>query len=366
MPGPANSLNITETGFQSFDGVSVFKGRTLTAGAGITISNGTGVSGDPTFTASGSVPLTFTGNSGVATPASNNLNIRSATTSVKMVGSGSTILFDFNLSTLVIGSDPPVTTATSNAGFGQACMAAVVSAGTSSAFGAGCMQNLVSGNYNTAVGYQAAHAWDANGITAMGYGALNAATTGVSTAFGTSCLTAQTTGASNTGVGYQCLMNTNGSNNTAIGHNAGINYVGTESSNILIGHLGTASESNAIHIGNQGSGSGQQLQTYIAGVINTVSGRVVKTTVPGAYPYTTLTTDYVILVDTSSARTINLIASPVTGTTYRIKDNVGTQAANNTTITPAAGTIDGAASLVLNTNWGSVDLCYTGSAWRAL
>ncbi len=382
MAGPANSLNITEIGFQSFDGVSVFHGRTLTAGSGITITNGTGVSGNPTFTASGSVPLTFTGNSGVAVPSANNLNVKTATTSAKVVGSGSTLLLDFNLSTLIIGSDPSITTATSNAGFGQACMASVVSAGTSSAFGAGCMQNLISGSFNTAVGYQAAHAWNANNITCVGYGALNAATTGLSSAFGTSCLTVQTTGTANTGVGYQCLMNTNGSSNTAIGNNAGqaslgsfdiligdsagSSYTSTESSNILIGNIGTALESNVIRLGTQGSGSGQQLQTYIAGVVNTVSGRVVKTTVPGAYPYTTLTTDYVILVDTASARTINLVATPVTGTTYRIKDNVGTAAAFNITITPAAGTIDGAASLVVSSNWGSVDLCYNSTAWRVL
>jgi hypothetical protein len=53
----ANSLNISETGFQSFDGVSVFKGRTLQAGTGISISNGTGVSGNPTVSSSLNFPL---------------------------------------------------------------------------------------------------------------------------------------------------------------------------------------------------------------------------------------------------------------------------------------------------------------------
>jgi hypothetical protein len=53
----ANSLNISETGFQSFDGVSVFKGRTLQAGTGISISNGTGVTGNPTVSSSLNFPL---------------------------------------------------------------------------------------------------------------------------------------------------------------------------------------------------------------------------------------------------------------------------------------------------------------------
>jgi hypothetical protein len=89
----------------------------------------------------------------------------------------------------------------------------------------------------------------------------------------------------------------------------------------------------------------------------------VKVTSPGAYPYTTLPQDYVILVDTSSARGITLNTSPVTGQVYRIKDNVGSAAANNITITPAAGLIDAGGTLVLNTNYASVDLTYNGTGW---
>jgi hypothetical protein len=47
----ANSLNISEAGFQSFDGTSIFHGRTLIAGSGITITNGNGNSGNPTISA---------------------------------------------------------------------------------------------------------------------------------------------------------------------------------------------------------------------------------------------------------------------------------------------------------------------------
>lgn len=42
-------------------------------------------------------------------------------------------------------------------------------------------------------------------------------------------------------------------------------------------------------------------------------GQRVAVTTPGGYPYTTLTTDYMILVDTSAARTITPLASPKTG-----------------------------------------------------
>jgi len=47
MPGPANALNISQAGITVFDGVNSFAGRTLTAGTGISITNGSGVSGNP-------------------------------------------------------------------------------------------------------------------------------------------------------------------------------------------------------------------------------------------------------------------------------------------------------------------------------
>jgi hypothetical protein len=96
------------------------------------------------------------------------------------------------------------------------------------------------------------------------------------------------------------------------------------------------------------------------------SNNLVQVTSPGAYPYTTLAQDYVILVDTSLARTINLLANPGTGQTYRIKDNVGSAGANNITISPAAGNIDGAGSFTISTNYGSVDFTYNGTQWNAL
>lgn len=89
-----------------------------------------------------------------------------------------------------------------------------------------------------------------------------------------------------------------------------------------------------------------------------------KVVVPSSYPHTAKPQEAVILVDTSSARTINLNASPVTGQTYRIKDSVGSAAANNITIMPAAGTIDGAASYAVNVNYASVDVVYGGSEWH--
>lgn len=56
----------------------------------------------------------------------------------------------------------------------------------------------------------------------------------------------------------------------------------------------------------------------------------------------------------------------VTGTVYYIKDGTGDAVTNNITITPAAGTIDGAASATINTNFGALTLAYTGAKWEII
>jgi len=48
----SNDLNIEDSGFVVFDGISDFTGRTLTAGDNVTISNGNGVAGNPVISLS--------------------------------------------------------------------------------------------------------------------------------------------------------------------------------------------------------------------------------------------------------------------------------------------------------------------------
>lgn len=96
------------------------------------------------------------------------------------------------------------------------------------------------------------------------------------------------------------------------------------------------------------------------------SNDAVRVTTPGAYPYTTVPQDNLILVDSSSARTIVPLASPTTGQVHRIKDNVGSAAANNITITPSGKNIDGVASYVISSNYGSVDIIFNGTQWNVL
>lgn len=96
------------------------------------------------------------------------------------------------------------------------------------------------------------------------------------------------------------------------------------------------------------------------------SNDALKIVTPGAYPYTTVPQDAVILVDTSAARTITPLASPTTGQRHIIKDSVGSAAANNITVTPVGKNIDGAASFILNVNFGSITIVYSGTQWLVI
>lgn len=77
-------------------GTSTWTTRTLTAGSGISIANGDGVAGNPTITADTNVPTTFTSDSGSATPASNNINLVGGT-GMDTTATGSTVTFNFDV-----------------------------------------------------------------------------------------------------------------------------------------------------------------------------------------------------------------------------------------------------------------------------
>jgi hypothetical protein len=63
---------------------------------------------------------------------------------------------------------------------------------------------------------------------------------------------------------------------------------------------------------------------------------------------------------------VNLPAG-VTGRVFNIKDGIGhASPATPITITPLAGTIDGAASATINAPYGSVTLIYNGTGWKIL
>lgn len=81
---------------------------------------------------------------------------------------------------------------------------------------------------------------------------------------------------------------------------------------------------------------------------------------------------YIGVTDTSAARTITLPnASPTASSFYlgqqlTIKDEGGLALVNNITITPASGTVDGAASIVINTNYGKANVIFDGTNWWSI
>ena len=128
----------------------------------------------------------------------------------------------------------------------------LTSAQESVGIGAEVLWCLTTGSSNTSVGYQSS--------TEIYSGSSNCG-------FGDKSLFLLETGDENCGFGDLSLAGiVTGSNNTALGSQAGTAHTLADSSNIDIGHTGVAGSSNTIRIGTDGSGSGEQDTTYIAGV----------------------------------------------------------------------------------------------------
>jgi hypothetical protein len=77
------------------------------------------------------------------------------------------------------------------------------------------------------------------------------------------------------------------------------------------------------------------------------------------------TTDYVVEVNKTvgAATTVNLPATPTTGTNFYILDGKGDANTNNITITPASGNINGSTTYVINLAKGCVEIMYDGTQW---
>jgi hypothetical protein len=230
-------------------------------------------------------------------------------------------------------------------------------------------------------------------------GGLAITTADSSSGFGLQALTGLTTGDSNTALGAGTLgFITTGQSNIAVGTLSGSALTVADSSDILIGNVGVLGESNTIRIGTTGVGVGQQNNCYVAGITGVNVGSVAtvvshsgdhlgSTTItagpgivvtPGANsitiestisvlnytnvdatPYTVLTTDQFISVDTTTlAITIKLPNAATVGEYYVIKDRIGLAATNNITVTTVGGAvlIDGATSYTMNTAFQSIQV----------
>jgi hypothetical protein len=110
------------------------------------------------------------------------------------------------------------------------------------------------------------------------------------------------------------------------------------------------------------TGTGAQTVTITANGLALEPVRIALVT-----PDTVLSTDSIVSYQlTVPAATAVTLPAGVTGTVYYLKDGSGTAAANPITITPTASTIDGAATAVINTNYGALTLAFTGTGWEIL
>lgn len=74
---------------------------------------------------------------------------------------------------------------------------------------------------------------------------------------------------------------------------------------------------------------------------------------------------YIIVNKTSGAATaVTLMSGPSVGQVVTIKDGKGDASTHNITITAATGNIDGSSNVVLNVNYSSIDLLFTGTVWN--
>lgn len=187
---------------------------------------------------------TLTGNDGIpiATVAGN-WNIVTANATTKFIGTEPTLLLDFGLTNLILGSSPSsIGTGDNNTGVGSGTLLALTDGQSNSAFGVNCLRALTTGSNNCGYGVATLrNVTSSSNNTAYGLNALNLLTTGTggNTAYGYQSLNQILTGFYNTGIGYQ----------------AGHNLNGTENNNIYLGAnvTGTAGENNVTRIGSNQS-----------------------------------------------------------------------------------------------------------------
>lgn len=263
-------------------------------------------------------------------------------------------------------------TGAGNSGFGESVFAVLTNGSSNTALGTSALSNLTTGSSNQVVGNQAG---------------LNITTGSSNTVLGQSALTALTTGSSN----------------IAIGNQAGAAHTLNDSSNIAIGHPGTAGVSNRIRIGTPGT----HTTCFITGIDGVNVGSVATvvtengnqlgtatmtagtgiTVTPGANaitiatsgtstltytnvnttPYVVLSTDQFLGVDCSGAPiTVQLPNTTTTGRVFTIKDRTGSANTNNITVTTVGGAvnIDGATTYVMNTQYAAISVLFDGTTYQ--
>lgn len=135
------------------------------------------------------------------------------------------------------------TSGSANTAMGSNVLAANTSGGSNVAAGKNSMNTNTTGSQNAAVGVDSLKLNSTgNDCAAVGYLALNHSTVDQNTAVGSNALNANTTGTPNTGIGYQALLNNlTGGNNAALGASALRDVAGSGNTGVGSSALKTAS-----------------------------------------------------------------------------------------------------------------------------
>jgi hypothetical protein len=102
--------------------------------------------------------------------------------------------------------------------------------------------------------------------------------------------------------------------------------------------------------------------------ISTAGADIVAVRIATATPVLVTTANEVIVIEVPGPVAVAVtMPAGVTGQIFHIKDGLGlAAAATPITITPAAGTIDGSATAVINVPYGSLTLIYSGVEWKII
>jgi hypothetical protein len=227
------------------------------------------------------------------------------------------------------------------------------SSGYNTALGASAGSNLTTGSYNIFIG---ASAGDSTSITAVNHFVAGSNAAPISGAwFGNG--------------------ETNAAPQNFVWHSTGGSGANVAGANVTVAggiSTGTGVGGNIIFQVSAAAGGSSSTPNTLTTIFTINSGLYAQFASAVTYPvstktgnYTMLSTDSTILADTtSSAFTITLMASPPTGMIVNVK-MIGS-GANNLTITPSSGTIDGSASLTITTLYANNQLQWNGTNWYIL
>jgi len=229
----------------------------------------------------------------------------------------------------------------------------------SNGFGYSALQDN-SGTYSN--GFGASTLSNNSGAYSNGFGdnALQENIGAYSNGFGANALQ-ENTGIYSNGFGAYALQYNTGANNTAVGHNTSNSNPFAYTNTTALGYNVQPNASNQVMLGDANVTDvwmGQNGQAKIHGIIAATAPTTVTTAT-----YTVLSTDKKLHVTYAGACTITIPTALITDTfDILIKDGIGDAGTNNITIaSEGSQTFDGAANLVMATNYMAKNLYSDGT-----